>query len=104
MNYERIGGPLELEDSTRHIPKPLAVMFRQFTPLPSLQPVILRPILTLSSHLFLGLLSLSCVMLVAVILTTWLALPLPLIFYLIFCVFIFPWTYWPLLMEGFDMF
>jgi len=90
MHYETTGGPLELEDSIRHIRKPLVVILRQFTPLPSLQPVVLRPILTLSSHLFLGILMLSCVMLVAVSLTTWLSLPLPLTFYLIFCVLIFP--------------
>jgi hypothetical protein len=94
MPYETTGGPLELEDSARHIPKPLVVILRQFTPLTSLQPVVLKPTLTLSSHLLLGLLRLPCVMLVAVILTTWLSLPLPLAFcYLIFCVFIFPWTY-----------
>jgi len=94
MRYETTGGLIELGDSKRRIPKLLVFILRQFTSLPSLQPVVLRPILTLSSHLFLGLLRLSCVMHVAVILTTWLSLPLPLTFcYLIFCVFIFPWTY-----------
>jgi hypothetical protein len=76
MNYETSGGPLELEDTTQQIPKPLVIILRQFTPLLSLQPVVLRPILTLSSYPFLGLLRLPCVMIVASILITWLCLPL----------------------------
>jgi len=33
MRYETIGGLLELEDSTRHIPQPLVVILR-YTPTP----------------------------------------------------------------------
>jgi hypothetical protein len=76
MNYGTSGGPLELEDSTEQIPKPLVIILRQFTPLPSLQPVVLRHILALSSYPFLGLLRLPYIMIVAAILIKWLCLPL----------------------------